>query len=229
MSEKTATILGSTGMIGGYLLNLLLADDYFKIVRIVVRRPISKKNPRMEVKLVDFSDAESFKLALEGSDVVFSCIGTTQKNVKGDNELYRKIDFDIPLRAAQFGKEAGCGKFILVSSVGASPSSSNFYLKLKGELEHSLQKVGLDAVHIMQPSMLLGERNEKRTAEHVIQGTMRLLSPLFIGSLRKYKAIHGKTVAAAMLTAAKEDRKGFFKYSYDEIKKLADVNTDTPA
>ena len=228
MSEKTATILGSTGMIGSYLLDLLLADDYFNIVRVLVRRPYSKKDPRMEVKLVDFNDAESFKLALEGSDVIFSCIGTTQKNVKGDNELYRKIDLDIPLKAARFGKDAGCKKYILVSSVGASRSSSTFYLRLKGELEHSLHKVGLDAVHIMQPSMLLGERNEKRTAENMIQGTMKLLSPLFIGSLRKYKAIQGKTVAAAMLNAAKEDEKGFFKYTYDEIKKLADGSTDSP-
>jgi uncharacterized protein YbjT (DUF2867 family) len=222
MSEKTATILGSTGMIGRYLLDLLLADEYFKIVRILVRRPISKKDPRMEVKLVDFNDAESFKLALEGSDAIFSCIGTTQKNVKGNNELYRKIDLDIPLKAARFGKDEGCRKFILVSSVGASRSSRNFYLQLKGELEHSLHKVGLDAVHIMQPSMLLGERNEKRTAEHMIQGTMKLLSPLLIRSLRKYKAIHGKTVAAAMLKAAKGDEKGFFRHPYDEIIKLAD-------
>jgi len=210
-------------MIGSYLLDLLLADDYFENVRVVVRRPVSKKDPRMEAKLVDFNDAESFKLALEGSDTIFSCIGTTQKNVKGNNELYRKIDLDIPLKAAQFGKEAGCRKYILVSSVGANRGSSTFYLQLKGELEHSLHKVGLDVVHIMQPSMLLGERNEKRTAEHMIQGTMKLLSPLFIGSLRKYKAIHGKTVAAAMLKAAKEDKKGFFKHTYDEIKMLADA------
>ena len=136
--------------------------------------------------------------------------------------MYRKIDFDIPLKAARFGKEAGCKKYILVSSVGANRGSSTFYLQLKGELENAIHKVGLDAVHIMQPSMLLGERNEKRTAEHMLQGTMKLLSPLFVGSLRKYKAIHGKTVAAAMLNAAKEDKKGFFRYTYDEIKMLAD-------
>ncbi len=126
MSEKTASILGSTGMIGSYLLDQVLADDYFGTVRVLVRRPYPKKDPRMEVRLVDFNDAESVKLALEGSDVIFSCIGTTQKNVKGDNELYRKIDFDIPLKAARFGKEAGCKSFVLVSSVGANSKSSTF-------------------------------------------------------------------------------------------------------
>ena len=223
MSKKTAVILGSTGMIGGYLLDLVLADEYFSTVRVLVRRPLQKKNDRMEVKLVDFNDAESFKLALEGCDTIFSCIGTTQKNVKGNNELYRKIDFDIPLKAARFGRDAGCTKFILISSVGANSKSGTFYLRLKGELEEAIQKVGLDEVHVMQPSMLLGERTEKRTAEKIMQGTMKLLNPIFRGSIRKYRAIHGKTVAAAMLRLAKKDKPGFYQYTYDEIKRLGNA------
>jgi uncharacterized protein YbjT (DUF2867 family) len=221
MSERTATIAGATGMIGNYLLVLLLQDNYFSTVRILVRRPYPGTDPKLEVKLVDFNDAESFKLALEGTDVIFSCIGTTQKNVKGDNELYRKIDFDIPLKAARFGKETGCEKFILVSSVGADKDSRTFYLRLKGELENALYSVGLEAVHIMQPSVLSDDRKENRTGERILQGTMKLVSGLLLGSLRRYKAIHGKTVAAAMLNAAKKEEKGFFRYTYDGIKELS--------
>ena len=221
MREKIATIVGATGMIGNYLLEALLKDDYFTTVRIIVRRPYPKTDPKMEVKLVDFNDSESFKLALEESDIIFCCIGTTQKNVKGDNSLYRKIDYDIPLKAARFGKEAGCEKFIVITSVGANSHSSTFYLKLKGELENAIHSVGMQAVHIFQPSMLLGERKEKRTGEKLLQGSTKLISGLFVGSLRKFKAIHGKTVANAMLNAAKKNDKGFFRYTYDEINKLA--------
>lgn len=221
MSEKTAAILGSTGMIGSYLLDLLLTDDYFNTVRILVRRPVHKTDQKMEIKLVNYYDPESVKLALEGVDVIFSCIGTTQKNVNGDKQLYRKIDFDIPLMAARLGKETGCEKFILVSSVGADSHSSTFYLRLKGELENAIQAIGLVAVHIMQPSMLLGDRKEKRTGENILQGSLKLLSGLFFGRLRKFKAIHGKTVAAAMVNAAKKEEKEVFRYTYDEIKKLA--------
>ena len=217
MSERTAAVTGATGMIGNYLLELLLQDNYFSTIRILVRRPYPKTDPKIEVKLVDFNDAESFKLALEGADVIFSCIGTTQKNVKGDTKLYRRIDFDIPVKAARFGKEAGCKKFILVSSVGANSQSRTFYLRLKGELENAIHSVGIDAVHIMQPSMLLGERKEKRAGENLLQVMMKLLSGLFFGSLRKYKAIHGRTVAAAMLNAAKKNEKGFFRYTYNGI------------
>jgi uncharacterized protein YbjT (DUF2867 family) len=222
MREKIATIIGATGMIGNYLLEALLKDDYFDTVRIIVRRPYQKTDPKMEVKLVDFNDAESFKLALEESDAIFCCIGTTQKNVKGDNDLYRKIDFDIPLKAARFGKEAGCKKFIIITSVGANSHSSTFYLKLKGELENAIHSIGLDTVHIMQPSMLLGDRKEHRPAEGLLQGSMKLFSGLLFGGMRKYKAIHGKTVAAAMLNAAKREEKGFSRYTYDDIKKLGE-------
>lgn len=175
----------------------------------------------MEVKLVDFDDAESFKLALEESDTIFCCIGTTQKNVKGDKELYRKIDFDIPLKAARFGKEAGCEKLVIITSVGSDSRSSTFYLKLKGELEDAIQAVGVRGVHIMQPSMLLGDRKEHRTAEGFLQGSMKFISGLLAGRLKKYKAIHGETVAAAMLNAAKKNEKGFFRYTYQGIKNLA--------
>ena len=209
-------------MIGSYLLEAILKDDYFSTVRIIVRRSYQKTDQKMEVKLVDFNDAESFKLALEGCDTIFCCIGTTQKNVKGDNQLYRKIDFDIPLKAARFGKEIGCEKFVIVSSAGANSRSTTFYLRLKGELEDAIHSVGLETVHIMQPSMLLGDRKEQRTGESLLQNSTKLISGLFFGFLRKYKAIHGKTVAAAMLNAAKKEDKGFFKYTYDEIKEMAD-------
>lgn len=221
MSGKTAIVIGATGMIGNYLTELLLKDNYFETVRVMVRRPYPKTDPKLEVKLVDFEDAESVKLALEGTDIVFSAIGTTQSNVKGNNELYRKIDFDIPVKAARFAKEAGCEKFIIVTAVGAGPKSKNFYLRLKGELEEALQPIGLRSVHIMQPSMLLGNRKESRIMEKIIGPTMKVLSPLFGGSWRKYRAIHGKTVAAAMISAAKKEEPGFFKHTYDDMLKLS--------
>ncbi|MCW3116682.1 MAG: NAD-dependent epimerase/dehydratase family protein [Chitinophagaceae bacterium] len=220
MSAKTAALLGATGMIGSYLLEQLLNDPWFDTIRVIVRRPFANSHPKIEVKLVDFNDYESLKLAIDGSDVLFCAIGTTQKKVKGDKELYRKVDFDIPVKAEKICEETGCKKFVIVSSVGANSQSGNFYLKLKGELESVLEQMGLEgmeSVHIMQPSMLLGNRKEKRPGEKIVQGAMRFISFILAGSLRKYKPIHGKVVAAAMLNAAKTDKKGVFRYGYDEI------------
>lgn len=224
MSGKTATIIGATGMIGTYLQELLIKDDYFETIRLMVRRPIPKPHEKIEIKLVDFNDAESVKLALEGTDIVFCAIGTTQRNVKGNKELYRQIDYDIPVKVARFAKEAGCEHFVIISSVGANPKSGTFYLKLKGELEETLKTIGFTYLHIMQPSVLLGNRKEHRPGEQTMQNSMKFLSRLFFGGYRKYKAISGKTVAAAMIAASKYDIPGTFTHTYDSILKVADLN-----
>ena len=127
----TATLIGATGLIGNYLLDELLQDDYFDTVKILIRRPLEFSHPKLEKHLVDFNDGDSFLVALSNSDVVFCSIGTTQKKVKGDKEAYRKIDYDIAVNAARFSKMVGCETFVLVSSIGANSKSNNFYLKLK--------------------------------------------------------------------------------------------------
>lgn len=200
-----ATVIGATGLIGGYLLELLLKDDHFDSVRVLVRRPFQPDHPKLEKKLVDFTDAESFRLALEGSDLVFCSIGTTQKKVKGDKEAYRKIDYDITVNAARFCKLNGCETFVFVSSVGANSKSNNFYLKLKGEIEDAVRAVGLRHVHIMQPSLLLGNRKESRFGEKIAQWVMPVISFLIP---KKYRPIHARRVAEMMINTVKSDRHG---------------------
>jgi uncharacterized protein YbjT (DUF2867 family) len=218
MSAKTATIIGVTGLIGGYLYELLKQDTSFDTIRLIVRRPIRPDDPRTEIKLVDFKDPESLLLAISGSDVVFSTVGTTQRKVKGDKEAYRRVDFDIPVKAARFCKMTECETFVLVSSVGASSKSGNFYLKLKGEVEDAVESVGLNSVHIMRPSILFGDRKEFRMGERTGKAIMSALSFLIPS---KYKPIHAKKVAEAMLAAVKEEKEGFFVYENKEIKSLS--------
>jgi uncharacterized protein YbjT (DUF2867 family) len=217
MNGKTATIIGVTGLIGGYLYELLKQDRSFETIRLIVRRPMPKDDDRTEIKLVDFNDAESLMLAIDGSDVVFCTIGTTNKKVKGDKEAYRKVDYDIPVKAARFCKLIGCENFVLVSAVGANGKSNNFYLKLKGEVEDAVKEVGLKSVHIMRPSMSLGDRKEFRLGEKIGKGVMSAFSFLIPS---KYKPIHARDVAKAMIAAAKENKEGLFVYEYSEIKKM---------
>ncbi len=213
----TATIIGATGLIGGYLLEELLQDNYYDTVRILIRRPHEFTNPKLEKKLVDFNDAESFRLALESSDVVFCAIGTTQKKVKGDKEAYRKIDYDITVNAAKICKLNGCEKLVFVSSVGANSKSNNFYLKLKGEIEDAVKAVALKAVQIMRPSVLLGDRKEFRLGEKISKGIMSVFSFLIPS---KYRAIHGRDVAKAMVAVSKKTDIGFFVLEYKAIKNI---------
>ena len=215
--SKTAALIGATGLTGNYLLNALLNDPFYDTVKILIRRPLDINNSKLEKKIVDFNDSDSLLIALSNSDVAFCAVGTTQRNVKGDKEAYRKVDFDIPVKAARFCKMTGCEKFVLVSAVGANSTSRNFYLRLKGEVEDAINEIGLKTVHIMRPSMLMGDRKEFRPVEKIGKVMMGALS-FMIPS--KYKAIHVGDVARAMLAVSKQDKEGFFIYHYNEIKKL---------
>ncbi len=214
----TATMIGTTGLIGGFLLEELLKDDYYDTVRILIRRPFELTHPKLEKKLVDFNDAESFRLALVGSDVVFCTIGTTLKSVKGDKAAYRKIDYDITVNAARYCKLNGCEKFVFVSAVGANSKSNNFYLKLKGEVEDAVKAVGIKSLHIIRPSLLLGDRKESRLGEKIAQLVMPVFS--FLISSR-YKPIHGRDVARAIANAAKNKEIGLSIHEYREMKQLS--------
>jgi uncharacterized protein YbjT (DUF2867 family) len=198
----TATIIGATGLIGSYLLEQLLVDEYFSTIRILIRRPLDINHPKLEKKIVDFTDAENFRLALDGSDVVFCSIGTTQKKVKGNKEAYREIDYDITVNAAKFCKLNGCETFVFVSSVGANSLSNNFYLKLKGEIEEAVNAVGLKSVHIARPSLLLGNRKEFRLGDKIAQWVMPIFSFLLP---KKYRPVKAEDVARAMVKMAKKD------------------------
>lgn len=211
----TATLVGATGLIGGYLLEELLNDPYFDTVRILIRRPIDITHPKLEKKIVDFNDSDSLLVALSNSDVLFCAIGSTMKKVKGDKDTYRKIDFDIPVKLAKFCKMTGCEMFILVSSGGANSKSMIFYQRLKGETDEALKEVGLKSVHIMRPSLLLGKRKEFRLGENIGKALMTSLSFLIP---EKYKAIHGRDVAKVMLALAKKNEEGYFIHENIEIR-----------
>lgn len=196
-----AALIGATGLIGGHLLKSLLKDPFFTSVRVLVRRPLQYEHPRLEKVLVDFESAESLRLALENCDVIFCAVGTTQKKVKGDADAYRKVDFDIPVQAARWGKEAGCRCFVVVSSVGADAGSRNFYLRLKGEMEEAVKATGIRHLHILQPSLLLGAREESRPGERLAQWLMPLVSFLLP---RKYRPVKAEKVAKQMMEAARQ-------------------------
>ncbi len=221
MQAKTAVLLGASGLIGSGLLQLLLQDDQYGKVRVLVRSSFPMIHPKLEVKITDFNDAGNYRLSLGEGDVIFCCIGTTMKKVKGDKALYRQIDRDIPVHAAQYGMDKGFSQYLLVSAIGASANASNFYLQLKGGVEDAIMALPYAAVHVFRPSLLLGNREERRTGESIAQSVMPLFSFLMTGKLKKYKPVQAMDVAKAMLAASKSGVKGTNIYEYTQIKALA--------
>jgi uncharacterized protein YbjT (DUF2867 family) len=215
---QTATIIGSTGLIGSHLLKLMQDDDHFSEIRLLTRRPLEVNHPKVKVFVIDFSDQAAFKSAIEGCDAVFCAVGTTNKKVQGDKTAYRKVDYDIPVNAARFCAETGGRQFLLVSSVGADSTAQNFYLKLKGEVEEKISGMSIPSISIFCPSMLLGNRQESRPLEAVAQVISKGVSFLFPG---KYKPISAEIVAKAMIATCKLDKPGFRVNHFREMKERA--------
>jgi uncharacterized protein YbjT (DUF2867 family) len=217
MVTRTATVIGATGLIESHLVELLTRDGYFNAVRIIARRMPDRVPQGAEVRVIDFEDQDAFRSAVEGSFALFCAVGTTRKKVKGDMAAYRKVDHDIPVNAARHCHETGCGRYLMVSSVGASSKTGNFYLKFKGDAEDAIAATGIPSVSVFRPSMLMGKRNESRPAEAIAQVMMAPLSFLFPA---KYKPIKGLDVAKAMVAAAKNDEKGFRVYHHTDMMNL---------
>ncbi|MDB5223569.1 MAG: Semialdehyde dehydrogenase - binding protein [Chitinophagaceae bacterium] len=220
MNEQTAVVLGASGLIGNYLVEQLLQDDYFGTVRVLARRKIAFNHPKLQQVQVDFNDINDYTNKFGKGDIIFCSIGTTQKKVKGDKAAYEKIDHDIPVNAAHIGITNGYKKFLIVSAAGANSSSSNFYLRLKGKIENDIKQFAFETISFFRPSMLLGKRDEWRPAEKMGQVFMQLFSFMFIGSLNKYHPIKAEDVAKAMITESKQTKAGIHILEYKEMMKL---------
>jgi len=221
MHEKTATLIGATGLIGSHLLHLLIRSSHYDNIRLITRKPFHTDNDKITVNQIDFSDQTAFREAISGSQVVFCAIGTTTRKVKGDEAAYRKVDFDIPVQAARFCAETACSKFMLVSSVGADPNSGSFYLRLKGETEQAIRSLPIRQIGIFRPSLLLGKRIEFRFGEVAGALILRPFSFLLPGQL---KPVRAEWVARAMLQASLTDQPGVQVFTRSAIVRL--VETD---
>ena len=202
---KTALVFGSSGLVGGYLLNQLIENDNYNKIKIFVRSEPKNHNPKIEIIKTDFNNLENHKEDIKGDDCFF-CIGTTKQNSPDKNE-YRRVELDIPKKIAQIAKSNSVNSFVFVSSGYADPKSSGDYLKFKGEVEEELKRLNFPKLGIMRPSFLLGDRKEKRVGEKIGIFVFKLLSPLFLGPLKKMKPIHSETVAKAMISSANENLK----------------------
>ena len=216
---KKAIIAGASGLIGSLLLDIILQRSEYDEVLILVRKELPLQHIKLKQQVVDFDRLTEYS-ALLTSDVIFSCLGSTQKKTP-DLTVYRKIDHDYPLHLAEIALKNKIGQFHLVSSLGANPAASNFYLKMKGETEADIKKIGLHSLHIYQPAFLTGDRKEKRQGEGFLIGLMKIIDPVLIGGLKKYRSIPAKTVAKAMYNESLINQAGIFIHPSDKIKQLA--------
>jgi uncharacterized protein YbjT (DUF2867 family) len=214
MNNKTALIIGATGLVGEETLKeLLQSADYSKVIALT-RKPLNLKNTKLENPVVDFDKPEQYNTIK--ADDVFCAMGTTIGKA-GSQAAFKRVDFEIPLQVAEFALKNGATKFILVSSMGVNAKSAIFYSRVKGELEAALAKLKYKALIIFRPSLLLGDRKEHRTGEAVGKFVAEKLSFLFAGPLAKYKGTPADLLARVMVKLANDDKQGVRIIENDEI------------
>lgn len=186
-------LTGATGLVGRATLGELLAREELGRIEAFVRRPTGAADPRLSERIVDFERLdEAFG---EGPvDVAITCLGTTIRKA-GSRERFRRVDHDYVLAFARAAKAAGARRFIAVSSIGASARSLAFYSRVKGEVEDALAGLGFDSLVVVRPSLLLGEREERRLGEQIAAPFSKLLPASIAG-------IEGATVARAIARLA---------------------------
>ncbi len=212
---KTALLAGSTGLIGKQLLQLLLNDPAYTEVKALSRKPIGVEHPKLKNIVLDLNKLDEHFDQLKADDV-FCCLGTTIKQA-GSKEAFRKVDHDYPLELAKLTKNQGATQYLIITALGSNKMSGIFYNQVKGQVEEAIDRVGFQSYHIFRPSLLLGERTEKRAGEGaatVVYQALGFLIPL------KYKAIDSAKVARAMLHMAKLNSKGKFIHESKELQQF---------
>ena len=211
---KTALLIGATGLVGKQVLqNLLNSEDYGE-VKILTRRDTGIRHQKLNEIFFNFDNPDA---SLVKADDIYCCLGTTIKKA-GSEESFKKVDFLYPLQIGRLGKLNGSTKYLLVSSMGADAKSMIFYNRVKGEIERELTDLHFETLHILRPSLLLGDRGETRMGEKIGEVLSKILNPVMIGPLKKYAAIESSKVANGMVKLAQLPNKGTFIHDSAELQ-----------
>lgn len=205
---RTAVVAGHTGLVGRHLLDLLLQDARYGRVIAVGRRAPERSHARLEVVITEMGELSSAGQRLAADDA-FCCLGTTLK-AAGSKAAFERVDFHMVVDFARAVHAAGARRCFVVSSLSADPRSPVYYSRVKGRAEQALGEVGFDALHIVRPSLLLGERKENRPGEALAQRIAPLIGPLMRGALAKYRPIEARDVAQSLVVLSRrgDDERG---------------------
>lgn len=202
--KRTALVFGATGLIGTELVKQLAENETYEQVTAFVRHEPVVSHPKITRLLYNPENRADWVHLVKGNDL-FCCLGTTMKKAR-TKENFEKADLHLPVFLAETAGSQNIERFIVVSSIGANPLSSSFYLRTKGKMEQMVRSFPDLRVIIVRPSMLLGKRQELRLGEELGKRIMKPAGWLLTGKWKKYRAIHASVVAMAMVRLATSDQ-----------------------
>lgn len=203
---KNALVFGATGLVGKELIRQLVkASTYnqiFYLTRKLDRDLVALQSQYSQslkpILLDDLNNWDGNVGELEVDVDIYCALGTTIKTA-GSQEAFKKIDLDLVVNLFNKTKKLKIRSVALVSSMGADAKSSIFYSRIKGMLEKSLTEMNFPYLLIVRPSLLLGNREEKRLGEKIMRDLAPFISIFLRGPLSEYRPIHCSMVSATMI------------------------------
>lgn len=220
--KKTAIILGATGLTGHILLQKLIEDNRYDCIKLFSRSIIEGLPNKVTQVIADLFKLNQYKAEFK-ADEVYCCIGTTAKKTP-DKDLYKQIDYGIPVAAAKLSKENNISTFLVVSAMGANKNSRVFYNKTKGEMEYGVLQQNIKNTFILRPSLIGGARVENRPLEKIGLALFKIIDSLLIGKLKQYKIIPPESIAQAMINLANNTNYNEVVVTSNDIKEIGKTN-----
>ncbi|MEG0473020.1 MAG: NAD(P)H-binding protein [Solibacillus sp.] len=196
---RSALVVGATGLVGSALVKLLCDSENYAAVNVISRRKLSFSHPKLNVKIREFD--QMVDQDMEFAHEIFCCLGTTIKKA-GSRSKFEKVDFDYPLLIAAMARNHGVPHFIVISAMGANEKAFAHYSRVKGKLENELIEMNFPQLSIVRPSLIIGDRQEFRLGELIGAKVLKVLNPLLVGSMAKYRSISANQIALAMKVIA---------------------------
>jgi uncharacterized protein YbjT (DUF2867 family) len=213
---KKAAVIGATGATGQHLIIKLGDSGYYERVQAFGRRLTGVQSSLVEEHQIDFDAPETWAKLIDADDV-FLCLGTTLKTA-GSKAAQYKVDFEYQYTFARCAHEAGAKRVFVISSPGASPKAKGFYLRMKGELDEAVKKLGFETAVLIKPSLIRAHREVERLGE--VLGD-RLLTPLCrLPILRRYRPINAYGLARAIAIIATQIQTPAAEYVLDDIQSV---------
>lgn len=214
-------LVGATGLVGRRVITISSAGDEARIVGIARREAPLPPGARMEMFVAE-PDKWGEVLEAVRPRALICALGTTMKKAGGDEAAFRAVDHDLVLATARAAKAAGVPNMVLVSAAGADARSKSFYMRVKGETEEAVTKVGFKRLDILHPGLLRGERvDDLRFAERAALLAAPLVDPLLSGKWARFRSIDAGLVAEAALGFALRRAGGRFTHDNDAMRRAA--------
>lgn len=216
--QRTALVAGANGLTGRALLRLMLRNADYERVQALSRRPLPVEHPRLVNRILNHDELAA-RLAGTRCDDAFCCLGAAHGPRAAGPQL-RHVDLELTLAFARAAHAAGAARLVVVSAAGAARDAEGVFLQAKGELESALRSLPFAAVDILRPGLVVGDRPGNRSIDVLRQVLAPVVNLAMVGRLQDLRWISGADLAAAMLGAARGQRRGVNVYSGGKLQQL---------